>query len=262
MTQLAGMQQAFQEYILRDAAGMSERIEGNERVDPERRLRIYYDAYRLRLVEVLGSDYEAVRAVLGADAFNGACRAYIEATPSIYRNVRWYGASFPEFLRRTQPWAQQPIAHEVALFEWTLTMAFDAADDPVVRFEDLARLPPEAWPALGFVLHPSAQRVELRTNAPVFRKASDAGEPMPEAVIAEQPRPWLIWRKELSPCFRSLSEAEAWALAALEEGANFTALCEGLCRWFDPEQAAPQAAALLRQWVDDELISDLTSSNT
>jgi hypothetical protein len=253
-------QQAFQEFILGGATGIRDRIEGDERIDPERRLRIYYDAYRLRLVEVLGSDYEAVRALLGPEAFNEACRAYVEATPSIHRNVRWYGAGFAEFLRVTQPWAQQPIVHELALFEWTLTLAFDAADHSTVRFEDLASLPPQAWPALGFVLHPSIQRVELRTNAPVFRTAADTGEPMPEVAMAEQPRPWLIWRKDLSPHFRSLSESEAWALDTIEEGANFTALCEGLCTWFDPEQAAPQAAALLRQWVDDELISDLTSS--
>jgi Putative DNA-binding domain len=261
MTQLGAMQQAFQDYILRDAAGIGERIERDERVDPERRLRIYHDAYRLRLIEVLGSDYEAVRALLGAEAFDHACRAYVEATPSVHRNVRWYGAGFPEFLRRTPPWAQQPIAHEVALFEWTLTLAFDAPDANVVRFEDLASLPAEAWPVLGFVLHPSARRIELGTNAPAFRKAADAGEPIPEVALANEPRPWLIWRKELNPCFRSLGEPEAWALDAVQAGANFTALCEGLCRWFDPEQAAPQAAALLRQWVDDELISDLTSSN-
>lgn len=260
MTSLAGVQQSFQDYILRDAADIRERIEGNERIDPSQRLRIYYDAYRLRLIEVLGSDYEAVRALLGPAAFDTACRAYVDATPSLYRNVRWYGAGFPEFLRQTQPWSQTPIVHEVALFEWTLTLAFDAPDDPIVSFDELARLPSEAWPVLGFVLHSSLRRIELRSNAPAFRKASDADEPAPEVAVADQARPWLIWRKGLNPCFRSLSDPEAWALDALQKGANFTALCEGLCAWFDPEQAAPQAATLLRQWVDDELISDLASS--
>jgi hypothetical protein len=257
MRTLAALQQAFQSYVLRGEPDVAERIGGGERVDPQRRLRIYFDAYRLRLVEALATDYEALRALLGDEAFTAACRAYVEATPSVFRNVRWYGGGLPEFLRVTQPWSRDPTVYEVALFEWTLTLAFDAADAAVVRFEDLAGVPPVDWPALAFVLHPSVQIIELRTNAPAMRKATDAGDQLPEATMADDPRPWLVWRKELTANFRSLGEPESWALAAVRDGANFTALCEGLCGWFSPEEAATQAAGLLRQWVDGELISDL-----
>jgi hypothetical protein len=259
MTALSDLQQAFQAYVLHGEQGVVDRIAGGERVDPQQRLRIYFDAYRLRLVEALATDYEALRALMGDEPFKTACRAYVEATPSVFRNVRWYGAGLPGFLRATLPWAEQPSVYELALFEWTLTLAFDAADHAVVRFEDLASLPQQAWPAVGFVLHPSGHLLELRTNAPALRKATDAREPLPGAALADKPKTWLIWRKELTACFRSLSEPESWALAAVKDGVNFTQLCEGLCRWFSAEEAAPQAAALLRQWVDDELISDLTA---
>jgi len=258
MSALAELQQAFQGYVLRGEAGLAERVAGGESVDPQQRLRIYFDAYRLRLVEALATDYEALRALMGDEAFGAACRAYVEATPSLFRNVRWYGGGLSEYLRVTQPWVERPILHEVASFEWTLTLAFDAPDAPVVHFEELARMPQQAWPILGFVLHPSAHFLELRSNAPSLRKATDAGDPLPDAVLADDAKTWLIWRKELTAYFRSLSESESWALAAVREGANFTALCEGLCRWFSPDDPAPQAATLLRQWVDDELISDLT----
>jgi hypothetical protein len=256
---LIHLQRAFQGYVLRDEAGLTERIGGGERVDPQQRLRIYFDAYRSRLVEALATDYEALRALMGDDAFGSACRAYVEATPSQFRNVRWYGGGLPEYLRVTQPWAKQPMLHEVAVFEWTLTLAFDAPDAPVVRFDELAHMPHPAWPVLGFVLHPSAHLLGLRTNAPSLRKATDAGDPLPKAVVADETKTWLIWRKELTTYFRSLSESESWALAAVKEGANFTTLCEGLCSWFSPDDAAPQAATLLRQWVDDELITDLSA---
>lgn len=258
MTSLTDLQQAFQGYVLSGEPGLVDRIAGGDRVDPQQRIGIYFDAYRMRLVEVLATDYEALHALMGDEQFKSACRAYVEATPSPFRNVRWYGAALSEYLRVTQPWANQLILHEVALFEWTLTLAFDAADVAPVRFEDLASLPQQTWPALGFVPHPSAHWLDLRSNAPALRKASDAGEPLPEVLLAQDTRTWLIWRKQLTVYFRSLSEQESWALAAVRDGANFTALCEGLCRWFSPEEAASQAASLLRQWVDDELISDLT----
>ena len=258
MSALADLQQAFQGYVLRDEASLAERIAGGQQVDPRQRLRVYFDAYRLRLLEALATDYEALRALMGDEAFGAACRAYVEATPSLFRNVRWYGGGLPEYLRVTRPWVEQPVLHEVASFEWTLTLAFDAPDAPVVRFDELAALPQQSWPVLGFVLHPSVHFLELRTNAPSLRKATDAGDPLPDAVLADDAKTWLIWRKALTAYFRSLSESESWALAAVREGANFTALCEGLCRWCSPDQAAAQAATLLRQWVDDELISDLT----
>ena len=211
------MQQTFQRYVLDGEPAIVECIAGGEGVDPARRLRIYYDAYRLRLIEALATDYEALQALLGEDEFNAACRAYVEGTPSPYRNVRWYGAGLAEFLRMTPPWTEQPLTHELALFEWTLTLAFDAPDQPVVRFEDLARLPAEQWPGLGFVLHPSVNPIELRTNAPAFRKAHDSGEPFPQISTDDGGTPWLVWRKEFTVCFRSLEEPEAWALHAVTE---------------------------------------------
>jgi len=255
LSALDELQREFQRYVLLGDQDVVERIVGDERIDPRRRLRIYADAYRLRLMDVLATDYEALRALLGDQEFRAASAGYVMSTPSGHRNVRWYGAGLSEFLRTTEPWARNIAAHEVALFEWTLTLAFDAADDPVVRFEDLARLPAEQWPTLALMLHSSARVIQLRTNAPAMRKAHDAEEPLPEVVVEDEARSWLIWRKDLAPCFRSLGEHEAWALSAVRAGADFTALCEGLCEWFAPEDAAPRAATLLRQWVDDELIA-------
>ena len=218
MSALAQLQRAFQGYVLRDDAGLAERIAGGERVDPQQRLRIYFDAYRSRLVEALATDYEALRALMGDDAFGSACHAYVEATPSQFRNVRWYGGGLPQYLRVTPPWAKQPMLHEVAVFEWALTLAFDAPDAPVVGFDELARMPQHAWPVLGFALHPSAHWLELRSNAPSLRKATDAGDPLPEAVFGDEIKTWLIWRKELTAYFRSLNESESWALKAVREG--------------------------------------------
>jgi len=259
MTALADLQHAFQSYVLRGEPGMIARIGGVEGVDPERRMRIYFDAYRLRLLEALAVDYEALRSLLGEEQFADACRSYVEATPSLYRNVRWYGAGLVEFLRTTPPWAQQPVAYELALFEWTLTLAFDAADHPGARFEDLARLPPSVWPDMRFALQPSAHLIALRSNAPALRKAADAGEALPRPTLADSASPWLLWRKELTPRFRSLSESESWALTAVKAGATFATLCEGLCRWCAAEQAPSEAATLLRRWVDDELIREIAS---
>src|SRR5215475_4863781 len=128
MNALPQLQLAFQRYVLEGEPLMRERVLSAERIDPDRRLRIYFDAYRLRLLEALSTDYEALHAAMGGEDFAAACRKFIEATPSIHRNVRWYGGDLPAFLQRTAPWSERPVLAEIALFEWMLTLAFDAAD--------------------------------------------------------------------------------------------------------------------------------------
>jgi hypothetical protein len=79
-------------------------------------------------------------------------------------------------------------------------------------------------------------------------------------VLAEPPVSWLIWRRDLSPHFRSLSPPEARALRAARDGEAFPVICEGLCEWIAPEEAAGAAAAWLRTWVDDQLIASLITA--
>lgn len=251
MSALNALQLAFQQYVLQ---GMSEVHDSVASANPDERLRIYHDAYRLRLIEALASGYQALRAYMGLTAFNVACRAYIEHAPSLLRNVRWYGAHLPRFLQEMHPFSEQPLLSEIASFEWALTTSFDAAEQSTVSFEDLTIICAEDWPRLSFTLHPCVDLLALRTNAPAFRKAFDAGDPLPSAILAERPTSWLIWRNRYTVCFRSLSAAEEWALRAVRGKADFTALCEGLCEWIAPDEAAPHAAGLVRGWVDDGLI--------
>ena len=255
MSGLASLQREFQEYVLRGEPIIATRVEPGPLEDHARRLAIYYDGYRLRLIEALGTDFEALRAALGEGGFKEACTAFIQATPSTFRNVRWYGGAFPEFLRTNSPWSQRPWLWEIALFEWTLTLAFDAADDPPVTFERLATLPGEAWESLIFRLHPSVRLMRLRTNAPAFRKAVDSAESLPDPQLSESFTDWLVWRKDFSVHFRSLTQPEAWAIQALQRGANFPAVCEGLVEWAPENETPAMAAGWLRSWVDDQLIA-------
>jgi hypothetical protein len=254
---LAALQHAFQDYVLDSAQTLVDRIEPGRLADHAHRLAIYRDGYRLRLVEALRTDFDALVATMGEQAFENACRAYVEVNPSVFRNVRWYGGNLAVLLRETPPWREQPWLADIARFEWTLTLAFDAPDAPTARFENLAALPGDAWGTLGFRLHPSVRTIELRANAPAIRKAVDSGTCAPEPDFSDEAVTWLVWRKDLSAHFRSLSKSEAWALRSAQEGSSFPMICDGLCDWLATEEVAGVAARWLRTWVDDQLIAQL-----
>ncbi|HZP86322.1 MAG TPA: DNA-binding domain-containing protein [Burkholderiales bacterium] len=251
---LPELQIAFQRYVLSELPGISGHVAPGPRDNAERRLRIYYDAYRSRLVEALSTDYEALTAVLGAERFRQACMAYVEATPSIWRNVRWYGGGLADFLEQTSPWCADSALAEIARFEWTLTLAFDASNETCLTFESLSALPPLAWETLQLRFAASAHLLRLHSNATAVRRAVDASEQVPEIVVNEEPVDWLVWRKDSSVHFRSLPGIESIAMRAAMTDASFPQVCEALCEVVPEATVASHAAAVLRSWVDDQLI--------
>jgi hypothetical protein len=149
---------------------------GSVQVGAEERLAIYANAYRLRLLEALGTDYPGLHTLLGDDEFDAMGRAYIAAHPSSYFSLRWFGEHMGEFLRTTEPYSKYPVFAEMAAFEWAKSDAFDATDSAVVCINDMAAIPPDAWPGLRFVPHASLRRLDLRWNVPTVWKAIDAAQ--------------------------------------------------------------------------------------
>jgi hypothetical protein len=254
---LRRLQEDFQGYLLALDERMHPQVLGTAQVSAEERLTIYANAYRLRLLEALDTDYPGLHAVLGDDDFDTMGRAYIAAHPSAYFSLRWFGDQLSEFLRTTEPYAKYPVFTEMAAFEWAKSDAFDAADSVVAGINDMAAIPPDAWPDLRFVPHPSLRRLDLRWNVPLVWKAVDAGQEPPTLEENDYPIAWLVWRQDLLTYFRSLNVDEAWALDALQRGESFAAICEGLTEWIDAQNVALHAAGLLKQWLIDGLISEI-----
>jgi hypothetical protein len=257
MKRLAATEGRFQDYVVSGTPGIDSEIEGRDALFREQRLAIYRDAYRLRLAEVLATDYGNLHTYLGDDAFDELARAYLAAHPSRFRNVRWFGGKLADFLADEPRYAAHPELAELARFEWALGRAFDARDAASATFEQVASVPPEAWPALRFAAHPALGTMQFRTNAVAIWKLLNHGEDPCAAETLAAPVTWAVWRKEYSPYFRSLDDDEAWALAALVGGSSFGEICAGLCEWVAQDQAAPRAAGLLRGWVEEGWIAEL-----
>ena len=233
---------------------MERAVLATPRASAARRLGIYADAYRLRLVEALGIDYPALRGLLGERRFDGLMREFVAVLPSHERNLRWYGGDLADYLGRSPRWRRRPLLAELARFEWALGLAFDARDAPTATEDEVGRLPPADWPALRLRLHPSLRLLSLRCNVPQVWRAASAGRKPPAAARRLQPIDWLVWRKGHEPFYRMLPADEAWALAAVAKGRDFGALCEGLRRFAKDEHAARRAAQLLKEWLGEGLV--------
>jgi len=262
MNSLHALQQDLQDYILLGAAPILKQVVGTDKVGVDIRLGIYANGYRLRLLEVLETDYPGVKALLDdSEAFYDMGREYIEIHPSPYFNVRWYGDCLPEFLRTTPRYCNRAVLAEMAAFEWAMTLAFDAPDQPVASIDTVARLSPASWPNMQFTAHAAVQRLDLRWNVPTLWNNIDAQDEPGNVEENEYPIAWLLWRKDLKIYFRSLNVDEAWAIDAMTKGASFGEICEGLCEWVDAVHVAPHAAAMLKRWLADGLITEIVCNS-
>jgi len=257
MSTLQDLQADFQSFLLHRREDIRAQVIGTDKVSAEQRLAIYYDAYRLRLLEALDSNYPVLHGWIGDDKFEELGLAYLTAHPSTHFSIRYFGHELARFLAADKTYCDRLFLSEMAQFEWAMTEAFDAPDSTLVRLEDVAAMAPEAWPGLRFQMQDSVRRLNLEWNMPVVWKAIDAEQVPEEPQRNEYPKSWLLWRQDLKTYFRSLSVDEAWALDAARVGSTFAMICEGLCEWTDAQYVAGHAAGLLKQWISDGLIQSI-----
>lgn len=258
MSQLNADQQAFQAHLMTGSAEVKASIVGDAKANAETRLEVYYQAYRLRLVEILQNDFTGVHALLGTDAFREMVLKYIAAHPSEHPSVRWFGRHLADFLALS-PYAEHPELAEMAQFEWAWASAFDAADVAVAGPEVMAAVPPEAWAGLRVTAHPSLQRLDLNYNVPALFEAATRDDAPPPLVGESDALAWILWRRNLIVHWRSLEPDEAWALGAAGQGQTFGDLCSGLCGWHEPDAVPMRAASLLRTWLEEGLLSGVNA---
>ena len=260
MNQLAKLQHTFQKCVLKPEQATSNAwVSASGRATPEVQLSIYSYAYHARLNEVLANDYPAILMAIGDEHFNQLAADYIETHPSHYFSLRDFGAELANFIasliQQQTKWQEMPWLYELALFEWNLGQAFDAADDNLFTEHDMSTIATEAWPELRFNLHPSVQRLDFEWNIIEMWQALTDETPSEVTAIKEASTPWLIWRENLTTRYRSMHQDEQLALDKLAQGGNFTDICETLASIINENDVPMHAASLLKGWISQGLIS-------
>jgi hypothetical protein len=124
-------------------------------LDHAQRFGIYADAYLLRLLEAVKTDYPALHTLAVDELLERIGRDYIDACPSTHFSIRYFGRHLSAFIDETPSYREIPVLAEMARLEWLLTLAFDAADSSTLDEATLSALPMESWPGmhLGFTTH-------------------------------------------------------------------------------------------------------------
>jgi hypothetical protein len=255
---LAGLQRAFQAFLLGRGGSLEALIADGPNADHLKRIDIYREGYALRLVEALEADFPGLVAIAGRQTFAVLARAYVAAHPSRHASLRWFGRHLGAFLASDPPWSASPALAEMAHFEWALGEAWDAPDGPPVPASALMALPVDAWETLSFAATSSLLTLTLSFGVPrAWQRREQAG---PHDVEASScgPVAWVVWRDDAKIQFRTLEVDEADLLQGLIAGESFPQLCRRLTALDDEAAAVARAAGLLRGWVEAGLIGSFT----
>src|SRR5580692_10735380 len=125
-------------------------IAPNSQLTPFERLEIYNRQYWFRILGALAEDFPALRAVVGARAFEALSIAYLTAHPSRSFTLRNLGSKLADWLVANPQFAgrRHRLAIDVARIEWAFVEAFDSAERDPLTLEQIATLDAESRLAL------------------------------------------------------------------------------------------------------------------
>jgi hypothetical protein len=255
MDKLITLQNKFQSYLMTANEVIHSEIEGTQKVSSHTRLEIYFHAYRHRLIDALASNYPILQKYLGEQAFEELALLYIDAHPSPFRSIRWFGNQLENFLQEQVIYADYPHLTELSKLEWQMTLNFDAPDCEIINIENVMQIPTDDWPMMRFLPHPSVTVLNFQWNVVALWQQLSQDNPPPEPLQYEASIPTLFWRKDFINQYCSLPHDEHYAICAMMKGQPFGEICEGLCQWVEEEEAALRAASLLKGWISSGLIS-------
>ncbi len=254
---LRAVQIALHDHLLGRATDIADHVVDGPHLARAERLHVYHHAYRARLQEALRDSFEKTWSYLGDARFAAAATAYIEHHPPQHRNLRWYGASFADWLAAHFP-HDADIA-ELAMIDWQLRCAFDGENATSIAPDALACLPAKAWATVGVRFVPTMTVAPLRFNTVGIWHALDRDEPPPAAQPLAEPSWLLVWRRGWQPHFRTLRAEESTVLMQLAAGASLAQACLALPA-ADAASAAATSAHYLHTWLGDELVAGLTGA--
>lgn len=243
---LAEMQRDFRAWLLDAPSDIERRTVARHGLD------VYHNAYRVRLADCLQETFEKVFLWLGEDAFLAAARTHIERTPPHGWTLGIYGAGFDHTLAALYP--HDPEVAELARLDWALCRAFDGPDAGAVLPTALGAID---WDRAVLKLVPTVRIFGAETNAGAIWSALSAGDNTPAAAMLPAPGAMLVWRKDFTPCFRTIEAIEHEALGMVTAGNIFGAICAALVERSGPDAGVQQAGAMLGQWLQNGLIGAL-----
>lgn len=217
------------------------------------RWRIYREGYRIRLVESIKNDYEALARIVGANPYRGLIERYLEAHPPSSHDIGRAGDRLADFLADDPLTAELPFLPDLARFEAALAASLVAADPEPVAPERLAALDPFDLLDLPLALAPGVFVIASEWPLGDLWALRDKADDEVSLELYGRPSRLVVHRDGYAVRWREADDAEAKFLAGAARGATLAELLDS--GDFGPEEeAAPLLVSLYVRMIASAIV--------
>ncbi len=252
---LQELQSDFQALILSEqCTGADWVAQSSNDFSSKQRLAIYYNAYRIRLVDVLRDNFEHTSLYIGDEWFNQMATNYVQTHYSTHNNIGLYGQDFPKFLEEKLPVEDHEVA-EISALDWALRRAFDGSNSDTMTMEGLQALAMADPNNTVLNLVPTFSFLYQNFNTIDIWHAIDQDLQPPVVERLSERVDVIVWRKEQSPHFRSVSAVESMALNYVCRGYTLKEIGIELEQSFPSSRVSMEFGQMLPRWILDGLLA-------
>ena len=181
-----------------------------ERVD------LYRSSIRAHRRTALASAYPVLLVLVGEAYFNALSVAYAEAHPSQSGDLNRFGAALPAFVETYEQAPRFRYFADLARLEWSLHLAYFAADANVLTPAEWAVILPEDLLEAKLAVHPACALISSRYAIADIWAAHQPGGSFPANL--ESPTDALVVRPQWQPQILVQCAAAHAAFNALQRG--------------------------------------------
>ena len=252
---LADLQKSMQQDVLNRTTQSISMLKVPYGQNVKSRLEVYQNAYKLRLVEILGVTHPILWTYMGDEAFWKMANQYFDVCPSNHPNARWVASRLPDFLSTDKEYFKIPVLGELASLERAIEDAFDAKDGELATMESLANIPPGQVEGMHLQFPNSLFLLAFKYNSFDIYQALKKEQSPPASQSLSQNCHVIVWRKDETSRYREILAEEAMLLESAQSGKSFSTLCEMASVMDDPETSAGRVAGYLTNWIQADLVS-------
>ncbi|SOF00647.1 Putative DNA-binding domain-containing protein [Burkholderia sp. OK233] len=225
---------------------------GNELADNLRqRVDLYRSSIRANRRTALASAYPVVLALVGSAYFDALTMAYGEAHPSQSGDLNRFGAALPAFIETYEQAPHFRYFADLARLEWSLHLAYFAADANVLTQAEWAAIRPEDLLEAKLAVHPACALISSPYAIAGIWTAHQPGGSFPADL--ESLTYALVVRPQWRPQIVVQCAAAHAAFDALQRGATLNAALDSAFA-IDAEF---NFTSQWRTWIADSAITGL-----
>lgn len=221
------------------------------------RLDIYAEAYFLRLLESMKSDFSITAQILGDVSFQKLVSDYLKQHPSSSASLADVGRYFSKFAGTYSDLKHVRFLEPVIEMEWLFIESFYADDSEFLDSSLLVNMSDEDWETAKFILAPSVFLIESTWPLDLLSAMQTEDFDFAQLTEFKTPHGFLMSRKNGNVSLEPVAEAQFALIEKLKLGESLISSLEQVQVLFPDNDIGSEIMNWFNEWVSRGIISDL-----